>query len=177
MSHWVWLYSKLLFGGARNLYWSKVVFQAWLQMSVDQCRTSSLHNAFHNPSNPTPAKEGSKPHSSNQCTVAEVLCVYNAFDLLFPQRWPGSSLFLWGEWCVQAGDLWRGDLVQSCSEETPESFGLCPMSFPWMWLLLWQLMGHSAVQQAHHHRRQVACYLVRMSVIRLYVYSHTFDVW
>lgn len=71
------------------------------------------------------------------------------------QVWPGSSVFLWGEWRLQAGDLWGGDLLEGYPKEVTEDLRLCPMHFPRMWPLLRKLMGLCALQQANHHHRQV----------------------
>lgn len=97
-------------------------------------------------------------------------CIYFiSWDLFCgPQGWPGTSLFLWREWRVQAGDLRRRNLVESCPEETTENLRLCPMSFPWTWPLLWELMGHSALLQAYLHNRQVCLLIFEWSDLKRY---------
>lgn len=81
---------------------------------------------------------------------------------VFPQVWPGPSLFLWRERCLQAGDLWRGDLLEISPKEITEDHRLCSVPFPWMWPLLRQLLGHRALLQAYHHHRQVFLLMFRV---------------
>ena len=85
------------------------------------------------------------------CFFDKALALSIASSFL-PQVWSGPSVLLWGKRCLQAGDLWRGQLVEKCPEETAEDHRLCPLPIPWMWSILW-LLGHRAILQADHHHR------------------------
>lgn len=72
-----------------------------------------------------------------------------------PQVWPRSGVFIWGEWCLQAGDFQGGQLLENLAKEAAEALRLCPLSVPWLRPFLQQLLGHCAFLQAHHNHRWV----------------------
>lgn len=74
---------------------------------------------------------------------------------MFSQVWPGSCVFLWREWRLQAGDLWGGELLENPPKEVTEDVRLCTVPFSWVWPFLRKLLGHCAILQAYHHHRQV----------------------
>lgn len=87
---------------------------------------------------------------------------------VLPQGGPGSSLFLWRERCLQAGDLRWGDFLEVSAKEVTEDLGLCPVPF------LWKLLGHCAFLQPHHYYRQVCLVFAWLSLLKQQCWGQSF---